>query len=315
LTQTLKSTASQFNKLRLLVVWILVIELLLGVLIGMFLASKLASPIKNVSSEVYDIANNERFDPIPEQGPVEIKELATSVNLLASRLKELEETRRRLLANLVHEIGRPLGAILAAIHVMRREPGEDPLIRHELLEGIEKEINRMQPMLDDLAQLHGQVLGTFEVHRSPTNLKEWLPTILVPWEAAAHQKELQWSVHLPEDLPEIHIDKDRIAQALGNLLSNAIKFTPPGGLVRITAGKEPGMIWIEVMDDGPGIFLDEKDLVFEPFYRSETSHRFPQGLGLGLTIAREIINAHGGTLELESTPGSGSRFKFNIPTI
>ena len=313
LTHTLEGAASQFGRLRTLVLMILVIEIVAGVILGLLMALRLERPIKRVTVSVTEIANSERVEPISKEGPLEIQQLSASVNFLAERLRSLEETRRRLLANLIHELGRPLGAILAAIHVLKREPGEDPEIRAELLEGVEKEVQLMQPLLDDLAQLHGQILGTLEINRKPVELSEWLPSILLPWRAAAIEKNLQWEAEIPRDLPTVEIDPDRIAQVVGNLLSNGIKYTSSGGEISVGAGADKDEVWIQVSDSGPGISDDEQELVFEPFYRSGKEHRFPQGLGLGLTIARDLVEAHGGQLILSSEPGEGTRFSIHLP--
>jgi signal transduction histidine kinase len=124
---------------------------------------------------------------------------------------------------------------------------------------------------------------------------------------------LHWGATVPGDLPVVTIDPDRLAPAIGNLLSNAIKYTPAGGNVEVTAGATQQEVWITVADTGPGIAPEEQASVFEAFYRSDRERRFPQGLGLGLTIARDLVIAHGGTLELESKPGEGSRFTVRLP--
>jgi signal transduction histidine kinase len=109
------------------------------------------------------------------------------------------------------------------------------------------------------------------------------------------------------------LDHERMGQVLGNLLSNAIKYTPEGGRVWLSANSDDLEVRIIVADNGPGIVLEEQEKVFEPFFRSQQQRRFPQGLGLGLTIARDIAEAHGGTLEFEGEPDSGSRFVVHLP--
>jgi two-component system sensor histidine kinase BaeS len=312
-TQSLEGVASQFGQLRWLVLIILAIELVVGVVVALILANRLARPIGAVSAAVGEIADGRRIDPIPEEGPDEVRQLAESVNQLAERLRVLEETRRRLLANLVHELGRPLGALRAAIHTLLRGADTDESVKVELLTGMEDEVKRMQPLLDDLAQLHGQVLGTLELARQPIVLGDWLPALLIPWRASALDKGLQWQATIPANLPEVNIDPDRIGQAIGNLVSNAIKYTPKGGSIDVSAGADKSEIWIRVSDSGPGIVPEEQQRVFEPFYRSRRPRRFPQGLGLGLTIAQDFVTAHGGRLELASLPGEGSRFTIRLP--
>ncbi len=171
----------------------------------------------------------------------------------------------------------------------------------------------MQPLLDDLAQLHGQVLGTLELNREPVALSEWLPPLLLPWRAAALEKGLLWQASIPLDLPTINIDPARMAQVVGNLMSNAIKYTPSGGSVDVVASSDDDYFYFSVVDNGPGIVLEEQEKVFEPFYRSTRERRFPQGLGLGLTIALDLVEAHDGQLSIESEPGTGSRFIVRLP--
>ena len=111
----------------------------------------------------------------------------------------------------------------------------------------------------------------------------------------------------------IQADPLRLGQALGNLFSNAVKFTPVGGLVTISAGEQGDQVWIKVQDNGPGIPADEHEKVFAPFYRGGQGKRFVEGMGLGLSIARDLVEAHRGRLELESGPGEGSRFTVWLP--
>ncbi len=125
-TETLGGLATEFGKLRWLVIVALLVQFIVAIIIALLLAQRLARPITTVTEAVTEIADGYRVDPIPEEGPDEIKGLAASVNVLVGRLRVLEDTRRRLLANLVHEIGRPLGAIRAAIHTLRLGAAEDP---------------------------------------------------------------------------------------------------------------------------------------------------------------------------------------------
>jgi two-component system sensor histidine kinase BaeS len=311
--RTLSGLSSLIGRLRTLMAAVLLGGLLLGVIIGLLLARRLARPIAASAEAVVQLAEGRAVEPLAEAGPLELQRLSAATNTLSERLRLLEETRRRSLANVVHELGRPLGAIRSAVHVLRGPTGDDPAIREELLGGVEAQIERMQPLLDDLAQLHGQVSGRVELARRPVALSDWLPSVLLPWRAAALEKELNWQADVPDGLPVLSADPDKLAQAIGNLLSNAIKYTPAGGSVAVTAGVAEQEVWICVADTGPGIAAEEQRRIFEPFYRSERDRRFPQGLGLGLTIANELVLAHGGRLELDPQPGQGSRFTIRLP--
>jgi signal transduction histidine kinase len=311
-TQTLAGIFTRIGNVRTLIGITLLIQLVLGVIIGIYLARKLDRPISTAAAGVIDISIGKDIEPVPIEGPREIRQLSTAVNVLAERLRSLEETRQRSLANIVHELGRPLGAIQSAVHVLIKGI-DDPVVERELLEGVDGEIKRMQPLLDDLALLHGQVTGTLTLDLVPVNLSDWLTTALLPWRAMTLEKGLQWSAEIPENLPIVNIDPERMGQVLGNLLSNAVKYTPENGSVKITAGVNGKEAWYRISDTGPGIELAEQGQVFEPFFRSHKTSRFPQGLGLGLTIARDIVDAHGGRLDLSSEPNRGSQFTVHLP--
>lgn len=312
-SDTLSGTASQISRLRFWVFAALLLEILLGIFVGIFMAHRLERPITHSAQAVIDIAAGRVIEPLPVHGATEMRELAQAVNTLSERLRLLEATRRRSLANIVHELGRPLGAIRSAVYVLRHGADDDLQVRDELLGGIEEHIENMQPLLDDLSQLHGQVQGTVRLDPRLVFLSEWLPPLLLPWRAVAQEKSLHWETNIPPGLPPLTIDPDRLAQALGNLISNAIKYTPPGGSLLVSASLTASELLLRVTDSGPGILPEEQARIFEPFYRSQAQRRFPMGLGLGLTIARDLVEAHGGRLELDSTPGQGSTFTIYLP--
>lgn len=313
LTHTLEGVANQIARLRWWMIGILLAELILGGLAGALLAVRLARPIDHAARAVVEVSHGARIEPIAPEGPQEIQALTDSVNELAERLRALEDMRRRSLANIVHELGRPLGAMRSAVHVLRGATGDDPALREELLAGVEAQIERLEPLLDDLAQLHGQVSGEVRLAREPTLVQEWLPPVLLPWRAAALEKGLDWQATVPSSLPEVSIDPTRMAQAVGNLLSNAVKYTPAPGQIVVEGGATGAELWISVADSGPGIAAEEQRQVFQPFYRSVRERRFPQGLGLGLTIAQQNVEAHGGRLLLDATRSAGSRFVITVP--
>ncbi len=313
LSYPLTSVYERFLLLRYLIASVLVVGLILGALAGTVLALDLGRPIQETQRAAEQLAYGQLPARLPEQGSEEIRSLARSFNVLAARLPTLEESRRRLLANLVHELGRPLGALLAAVQALEGGADEEAGLRQELHAGMEAQIRRLQRLLDDLAQLHDRVLGSLELDRQPLALAEWLPATLSPWREAARQKGLEWRSSIPATLPAISADPDRLAQAVGNLVSNAIKYTPPQGAVTVSAGSQAGEVWLRVSDTGPGIAADEQARIFAPFYRGPSSGRFPQGMGLGLSIARDLVTAHGGRLTVESTPGAGSHFTIWLP--
>jgi signal transduction histidine kinase len=312
LSQDLSALSNQFARLRYWIMVVLGLELLLGVVIGLVLALWLGRSLRGVSEAIYGVANGQQWQSLPEQDPEEIRMLLRAFNTLIERLRLLEESRRHLLANLVHELGRPIGALQSAIQALRSGGDEDPEFRRELLAGMDEQVRRFRPLLDSLTDLHAQVLGTLELHPQPVALDDWLPRMVSPWRQVAQDKGLEWRTEIAGTLPEIQADPDRLAQVLGNLLSNAIKYTS-AGTISIRARVEGGQVVIAVTDTGIGIAPAEQARIFEPFYRSDRDRRFPQGMGLGLSIARDLVEAHGGRLTVESTPGQGSRFSVWLP--
>jgi two-component system sensor histidine kinase BaeS len=307
------SFIEQVYLLRYLLIGILAAALLLGAGLGTVLALNVSAPVRQVTRAAYALANGERSDALPETGSEETSRLARAMNALVNRLHNLESARKRLLANLIHEIGRPLGALRMGIEALSHGANRDPKLYEELLGGMDQETARLQRLLEDLSHLHEQTLGTLELDHQALDLNTWLPETLSAWHQAAIQKHLHWELRINPALPVLQADSLRLAQVIGNLVSNAIKFTPGGGTVTIEADQEGQEIWIKVSDTGPGIPPDEQKRMFEPFVRGETGRRFPQGMGLGLSIAQELVIAHGGRLELESEAGFGASFTIRLP--
>lgn len=310
--ESLVGLAGAFGPLRRLVLFTVLGGMALGALLGLWLAQRLERPIGRTAAAVAAIAAGAADAPLPVNGPRELRQLSEAVNVLSARLRALEEMRRRSFANIVHELGRPLGAMQAAVQVLRGGAADDPAVRDELLGGIQQELSAMEPLLDDLSQLHADATGNRRLDRQSVAPAQWLADVLPPWRAAAVARGLAWVVEIPDDLPEIAIDPGRMAQVVGNLLSNAIKYTTAGG-VAVSAAADDTELRIAVADTGPGVAREEQARIFEPFYRAAIPQRTTEGLGVGLAIARGLTEAHGGRLTLESAPGRGSVFTIHVP--
>jgi signal transduction histidine kinase len=284
-----------------------------GIILGWSLALNLSKPIREVTKAINDLAHGNQQAQVAERGPDEIRQLAQSFNFLNQRLSSLEKARKQLLANLVHELGRPLGALRSAIQALAGGAGNDPRLLADLTTGMDDHAARLQHLLEDLAHLHDQVLGNLELEYQQLELSDWLPKVLRPWQESAQDKHLVWQTDIPPDLPQISADPNRLASVVENLVSNAIKYTQPGGMVSVSALVEGEEILIGVKDNGSGIAAEEQQKVFEPFYRGNQGRRFKQGMGLGLSIARDLMEAHGGRITLESAPGQGSQFTIHLP--
>jgi two-component system sensor histidine kinase BaeS len=313
LTHRLADVAGQLVRLRSVIAGVLLVGLALGASVGGALAVNLASPIRQLDQAMRDLADRRQPTMLAERGPEELRRLAWAFNTMANRLAALERAQRQLLSNLVHELGQQLGPLVSALQALRAGADEDATLRRELLAGVDAGLGRMRRLLDDLARLHDRVTGDMEVARRPVALGDWLPPLLTPWREAAQARRLLWEATLPVDLPTVIIDPDRIGQALGNVLSNAVKYTPPGGAVTVSAGASSHDLWVVIADTGPGIPAEDLDRTFTPFYRGHSAQRFADGMGLGLTIAHDLLAAHGGRLQIASAPGQGCRVALHLP--
>jgi signal transduction histidine kinase len=180
LSQYFSGIHDQLIHLRYLIAGVLAVELALAVLVALALALSLGRSLRRVTDAIYGVASGREWETLPEEGPEEVRTLLRAFNTLIERLRILEESRRRLLANLVHELGRPLGALQSGVQALLSGAGEDPDLRHDLLEGMDTQVQRLRPLLDSLINLHGQVLGTLELNLQSVALSDWLAPTITP---------------------------------------------------------------------------------------------------------------------------------------
>jgi two-component system sensor histidine kinase BaeS len=311
-TDRLGEVYQSFLRIRNLVILSVLGACGVAVVIAWWLARRTERRLQGVTRAVEQVADGQTPALTPESTPREFRGVLLAVQALSDRLKSSEEIRKRLLANLVHELGRPLASLQAAIHALQQGAAQDAALRDDLLQGMDDQVERLKPLLDNLARLHKQTIGPAELQREPIGLGEWLPPILITWQAAAQAKGLTWQIDLPADLPMVSIDPNQMSQIIGNLVANAIQYTSRGG-ISIGARREPDRVWIAVEDTGSGIAPEVCAHIFDPFYRGAPGQRFPQGMGLGLAIARDIARAHGGDITVQSEVGRGSRFTIAVP--
>ena len=314
-TDRLGGVYQGFQRIRTLGFVAVVVALVVASVLAWWLTRRIERRLQDVTEAVEQVADGRAPELTPESAPREFRPVLQAVQTLSDRLKSSEELRKRLLANLVHELGRPLASLQAAIHALQQGAAQDAALRDDLLHGMDDQVERLKPLLDNLASLYKQSIGPAELQREPIGLSEWLPQVLITWQAAAQAKGLIWHTHFPADLPNISIDPYQMAQVIGNLVANAIQYTPAGGRISIEAAHEVDRVWIAVEDTGSGIAPDVSAHIFDSFYRGAPGQRFPQGMGLGLAIARDIARAHGGDITVQSAVGQGSRFTIDLPLV
>jgi len=315
MTYHLEDVYGQFLALRRVIIGVLTVGIFLGIGLALFLAVNMSRALRQITESVQQLADGKEVALPEEQGPEEVSNLIQTVNTLVTRLRTLETTRRKLLSNLVHEIGRPLGALLPAVQALEAGAVENKVLRQDLLAGMEDELGILRRLLDDLTGLYDQSVGSFVLEDRLVDLNKWLPNLFHTQREVARTKGLYCQSNFSDTLPVLKIDPDRLAQAIGNLVNNAIKFTPQGGTIIVGAGVQADEVWIQVKDTGCGIPIEDQGFIFTPFFRGRAETRFPQGMGLGLSIARDLITAHQGRLEFESVSGEGSSFIIWLPNL
>ena len=229
---------------------------------------------------------------------------------------EAERLRTALLSSLSHDLRTPLGSIEGAASSLLEQPSSlPPDIRHELLESILDESRRMTRLVTNLLDMIRVETGTLAVRKSWQPLEETLGVALLRLEDRLRAHPV--SVRLPSDLPLVPIDELLLEQVFLNLLENAARYTPGGSPIEITAWPEREAVVVEVADRGPGVPAGEEETVFGRFYRSGNADAADAGAGsgLGLTICRGIITAHGGRIWIERRAGGGTAVRFTLPLV
>ncbi len=313
LSYRVESLYESIGKMRWQIILFILIGLAISLVLGTGLAVSISRPISKITRSIYDLAIGQRHEPLEINGLEELQSQAQTVNFLVEQLHSLEQSRRQLLANLVHELGRPIGSIRSAIHALQTGAEKDDALYRDLTQGLDAESLRMQKLLNDLANLYDQAVGGLELKIQNVEVNRWLAGILSTWQTAAREKGLDWEENIKPDLGSIRMDPDRMAQVVGNLLSNAVKYTRQGGKVTCTVDRADGELVVCIADTGVGIQKDELTRIFQPFFRGEQGRRIKQGMGLGLSIAKDLAEAHGGRLDVESKVAEGSVFTLILP--
>jgi two-component system OmpR family sensor kinase len=289
--------------------------LVIGIGVALALAALLVGPVVRValrplvqmehaSQRIAAGAFTARLDVPPTRD--EIGRLAAAFNTMTTQLDGLFRRQKQFVADASHELRTPLTALRGGLEVLLLgAAGPDPADTRRLVQGMYAETGRMQRLIDDLLMLSRIDDGRLVLRKSPILVSDFLAQI----GDEARQLATGQTITLTSDVPTeqtITADPDRLKQVLLNLLSNAIKFTPPDGTITIAATRAAhGAIQFSVRDTGCGIPPDALPHVFDRFFRADAA-RTGEGSGLGLAIARGLVAAHGGTLTLESAPGTGT---------
>lgn len=286
------------------------VSLLVCLLLGAFMAKRLTQPIASVIDTAGRIAKGDLGSRITEQSTTrEIAELTDSVNSMAQELSDQELLRKRLTADVAHELRTPLATLQSHMEAMIDGVWEPEPKR---LVSCHEEILRLSKLVGELQTLSHYDCENLELHKEPFELSDLLKRILLNFENEFQTKRI--AIAYTESEIWVEADRDKISQVLVNLISNALKYTPQGGNVRIEANETPDEVTISVSDTGIGIAESDLPYIFERFYRTDKSRsRETGGSGIGLTIANSIIQAHGGKIFVKSETNQGSTFTVLLP--
>jgi signal transduction histidine kinase len=293
--------------------WGGLLAIAIAIILSFVLSRHLLAPVKALSKAARQFGKGDFSRRVESDDKGELGELAASFNTMADDLERTERLRRHMVADIAHELRTPLSNLSGYLEAIR-----DGVIRPDdtAIASLSEEAATLARLVDDLQEISLSDAGELKLVTGPDDIGRLVKDAINALQTRAADKKLMLIADLPEDLPQVNMDSQRIRQVLNNLLANALAHTGPGGRVTAMARQREGRIYVSVVDTGEGIPPEDLPYIFERFYRVDKSRtRSTGGSGLGLTIARRLVEAHGGTIEVESQPGHGSIFTFNLPII
>jgi two-component system, OmpR family, sensor histidine kinase BaeS len=296
---------SQFS-LRIPYLLGLAVFVLAVVFVGGYGLRRIFTPLDDLLNAADRVAEGDYSVQVRERGPREFRSLAHAFNKMASRLHLSDEQRRNLLADVTHELHTPLTVIQGNLEGMLDGvyPADEANLRSLLDESMV-----LSRLVEDLRTFALAESGALKLKKEPTDLRTLIRDTAAAFQPQADAASVTLAVEATEDFPWLEVDPGRIRQVLSNLMANALRYTPAGGIVSVHYTQEDRSAFIEVRDTGPGIPAEELTYIFERFHKSTDSG----GMGLGLAIAKHLVEAHGGALIAKSAPGLGTTMLISLP--
>ncbi|MDQ0900735.1 MULTISPECIES: cell wall metabolism sensor histidine kinase WalK [unclassified Paenibacillus] len=292
------------------VLWSAILGILLSVLLSLFVAKRITAPLIHMKKVAEQMANGELRARTTVKGNDEIADLGGSLNHLAEQLIHQEQLRKTMTADVAHELRTPLATLKSHMEAMIDGVW---MPTPERLESCYEEIERLRFLVGDLEQLTEMESPHFKLKLQEENVSAIVHRNIEASRASFDQKGVNL---LFEGLTKVEatLDRQRLGQIVVNLLTNALKFTPQGGKVSVEVKEEEHAVLISISDTGIGMNEDDLRFIFERFYRVEKSRdRKSGGSGIGLTIVKKLVEAHGGTIRMESQLGKGTSVEIHLP--
>jgi len=280
---------------------------LLAAGIGVLVFREFGTPLSNIMAAADAVAEGDLDVSVPEGGPGEFGRLARSFNRMIAELARAEQQRRNLTADVAHELRTPLHIIQGNLEGVL-DGVYEPTREH--ITATLDETRLLSRLVGDLQTLSLAEAGQLPLHRQWLEAADLLADVATSFSGQAAEAGIEIEVEVAPDAGQVYVDADRLDQVLSNLVSNALHHTPSGGHVTLAAGPLADSMRLIVKDTGSGIAPEDLPFVFDRFWRGDRSRaRQPgTGSGLGLAIARQLVQAHGGHIEVESQPGQGTQF-------
>ena len=302
------------TRLRWLLAGVVIVVTLLSVGVSTLLTNYFSRHFSRAQELAATVANGDYHLRIPESGPDELRNLSHYLNHMAEELQEQLKMRQTLLANVAHELARPLAGLQLGIESLRKGAVRDPDLSDELLVNMQQTVQRLSSLVDDITLSALPKTKPLELHRQLIDVEPFLKGLSTRFLPLAEARGLRLEVRVEAGLPPINIDEKRVHQIVGNLMDNAIKFTPHDGVIRLSAERaSEHQVLIAIHDSGSGIDPKELENIFEPFYQGDIGRRVKQGMGLGLAIAHQLAVAHGGDLFLKNHQDGGVIAVLTLP--
>ena len=302
------STLPSINRF---LVWSGLLAAGVAVILTFFLSRRILAPVESLSRAARALAKGDLSSRVPALSRDEVGELGRTFNLMGEELARTEEVRRSLVADVAHELRTPVSNIRGYIEAIG-----DGLLNPDkaTLESIHEEVTLLTRLIEDLQELTLAESGQLTLHRQPSDMADLVRKAVLAVQPRVEAKGVTINMDVGTTVP-IDADPERVGQVLRNLLNNAANYTSPAGSICVRLYQGEDEIEVSVDDTGTGIAEDELPYVFDRFYRVDKSRaRATGGVGLGLTIAKRLVEAHGGRISVRSQAGQGSTFTFTLPT-
>ena len=294
------------------IAWAVAIASVAAVGVAWAVTSRLIGPLRALRDASAAIAAGRRGARLEIDAPGEIGELAASFNAMAAALDDADAVRRRLVNDLAHELRTPVSNLQGYVEALEDGVFE---LDDDTRAALRRQIERLERLVTDLGALHDLEAGQVPVDPVATDLGELLRSSVAALRARFEERGVELTLSVPSAAPAVRADAVRTGQVLENLLDNALRHTPAGGRVDVVSSALATAVRVEVRDTGPGVAEADRDAVFRRFYRGDPARSAGAGggSGVGLTIAKALVERQGGEIGVDAAPEGGASFWFTLP--